>query len=126
MIPSYTDPHRFALNDLPGPVFGAWLLVQGLIGGAPLSIAFGLAAVGFMLFKRHKRYDLFQDALVIRYLVPRPEMVVYLRDIEAVQLARQPIVGIVVVIQRKQGPNLVIRPGDPNEMESRLNAALSA
>jgi hypothetical protein len=125
MTPTYSDGYRFALNDLPGPIFGAWILLQGLTGGGPLPILLGLAAVGFTLFKRHRRYDLYEDALVVSYLVPRV-LAVYLRDIEGVQVMRQPIVGLVLLIQRKTGPKLIIRPKDPREMESRLNAVLGA
>jgi hypothetical protein len=125
-MPSYSNRYRFALSDLSGPVFSAWLLIQGITSGSLLPIVLGLAAVAFTLYKHHSRYDLFEDALVIRYLVPRPALVVYLRDIESVQAARQPIVGLVVVIERKHGAKLVIRPGDSQEMVSRLNAALSA
>jgi hypothetical protein len=39
-------------------------------------------------------------------------------------LVRQPMVGPVVLIQRKVGTKLVIRPSDPQEMVSRLNAVL--
>jgi hypothetical protein len=125
MTPTYSDGYRFALNDLPGPIFGAWILLQGLTGGGPLPILLGLAAVGFTLFKRHRRYDLYEDALVVSYFVPRV-LAVYLRDIEGVQVMRQPIVGLVLLIQRKTGPKLIIRPKDPQEMESRLNAVLGA
>lgn len=123
MTPSYVDRYRFAFTDLFTPVFCAWVLLQGLAGGGPLPILLGLAVVAFTLWKRHRRYDLYEDAFVVRYLVPRV-LVVYLRDVESVQLVRQPMVGPVVLIQRKVGAKLVIRPNDSEEMVSRLNAVL--
>jgi len=125
MTPTYSDGYRFALDDLPGPIFGAWILLQGLTGGGPLPILLGLAAVGFTLFKRHRRYDLYEDALVVSYFVPRV-LAVYMRDIESVQVVRQPTVGPVVSIRRKAGANVIIRPSNPEEMASRLNDALNA
>ena len=123
MAPTYIDRYRFAVTDLFTPVFCAWFLLQGFAGGGPLPILLGLAVVAFTLFKRHRRYDLYEDAFVVRYLMPRV-LAVYVRDIESVQLVRQPMVGPVVLIQRKVGTKLVIRPNDPQEMVSRLNAVL--
>ena len=123
MAPTYIDRYRFAVTDLFTPVFCAWFLLQGFAGGGPLPILLGLAGIAFTLFKRHRRYDLYEDAFVVRYLVPRV-LAVYVRDIESVQLVRQPMVGPVVLIQRKVGTKLVIRPSDPQEMVSRLNAVL--
>jgi hypothetical protein len=91
----------------------------------PVPIVLGLAAIAFTLFKRHRRYDLFEDALIVRYLAPRV-LAVYMRDIESVQVVRQPTVGPVVSIRRKAGANVIIRPSNPEEMASRLNDALNA
>ena len=52
MPPTYMDRYRFAFSDLPAPIFCAWLLIQGLTGGGPLSILFGLIGGVFILFKR--------------------------------------------------------------------------
>jgi hypothetical protein len=123
--PTYSDRYRFSFNELPAPLFGTWLLIQGIISSGFLPILLGLASIAYTLFKLHRRYDLFEDALVINYLAPRV-LPVYLRDIEMVQVVRQPIVGTVVLLQRKVGTKLIIRPNDPQEMASRLNAALSA
>ena len=57
MTPFYNDRYKLALVDLPGPMVGAWLLIQGFIGGEPLSLLFGLAAIAFTFLKRHKSYD---------------------------------------------------------------------
>ena len=96
VTPTYSDGYRFAFNDLPAPLFGAWFLIQGLTGGGPLPILLGLAVVVFTLFKLHRRYDLYGDALVVSYLLPRV-LAVYLRDIEGVQVVRQPIVRTVIL-----------------------------
>ncbi len=125
VTPTYSDRYRFAFNDLPAPIFGAWFLLQGFAGGGLLPIVLGLAAIAFTLFKRHRRYDLFEDALIVRYLAPRV-LAVYMRDIESVQVVRQPTVGPVVSIRRKAGANVIIRPSNPEEMASRLNDALNA
>ena len=123
MAPTYVDRYRFAFTDLITPVFCAWFLLQGLAGGGALPILLGLAGIAFTLFRSHRRYELYEDAVIVRYSVPRV-LAVYVRDIELVQLVRQPMVGPVVLIQRKAGTKLVIRPNDPEEMVSRLNAVL--
>ncbi len=135
MPPTYMDRYRFAFSDFPAPIFCAWFLIQGLTGGGPLPILFGLAGVVFTLFKRHKSYDLYEDALIVRYLLPTRVAAIYLRDIEGVQVVRQPMVGAVVLIHRKNegssrlgfkdgGSRLIIRPRDSQEMLLRLNAML--
>ena len=124
MTPDYSDKTRFSLMDLIMPIFVGWLLVQGLTGGGVLSILFGLGGGAFLLFTRHRRYDLFEDALVIRYLAPRT-LVVYLSDMQDVRLMRQPMVGPVLSIERKAGARLIIKPADFEGFFSRLSAALS-
>ena len=92
MPPTYMDRYRFAFSDLPAPIFCAWFLIQGLTGGGPLSILFGLIGVVFILFNRHRGYDLYEDALIVRYLLPTKVSAIYLRDIEGAQVVRQPMV----------------------------------
>ena len=122
--PLYSAIHRFSLIDLLVPIVGSVLLIRGIFGGEGLSAVIALAVGAFTLFNRHKRYDLFTDALVVRYLAFRTR-VVELSDIQEVKLLGQPLVGPVLLINRKGGPRLIIRPKDPQEMVSRLNAVLN-
>jgi hypothetical protein len=124
MTPDYSDKTRFSKMDLLLPIFAGWLLIQGVFGGEPLPILFALAGAAYLLYTRHKRYELFEDALVIRYFAPRT-LVVYLADIQNVELLTQPMVGPVLVIQRKAGARLVIKPTNFDEFFSRLKAGLS-
>ena len=87
-----------------------------------LLIAMGLGGALWLVFTRHSRYDLFQDALVIRYLAPRTK-VVLLSDIQGAELERLPFAGLVLLIRQRDGGRLVITPTDVDSFRSRLNAA---
>ena len=82
--PLYSAIHRFSLIDLLVPIVGSVLLIRGIFGGEGLSAVIALAVGAFTLFNRHKRYDLFTDALVVRYLAFRTR-VVELSDIQEVR-----------------------------------------
>ena len=124
MTPPYSDKSRFSFLDLALPVITGWLLIQGLTGGGYLPVLFGLGGAAYLLFTRHRRYDLFEDALVVRYLVPRT-LVVYLSDVQEVRPMKQPMTGPVLLIQRKAGTRLMIKPADYDAFLARLTDALS-
>ena len=109
--------------DLLPPIFAGWLLIQGLAGAGPLPIVLALIGGGFLAFTRHRRYDLFEDALVIRHFGPRTR-VVYLSEIEDVQIRTQAMVGTALIIDRNAGGRLIIKPSDSEAFLSRLTAAL--
>ena len=123
VTPSYSDKNRFSITDLLMPIFAGWLLIQGFAGGGVLPVVFALSAGAYLFYTRHRRYDIFEDALVVRYLAPRT-LVVFLSEIQDVRLLRQPLVGQVLLIQRKTGSRLIIKPADSEEFHSQLTAAL--
>ena len=122
MTPLYSDAPRFSFWAMAMPVAAGVLLYQGLTGGGALPILFGLGLGLFYLYKRPTRYDLFQDALVIRYRIRT--MVVPLADVQGAQLGGMPLSGQAVLIQRRTGRLLVITPKDPEGFLSRLEAGL--
>ena len=106
------------------PVVAGWLLIQGLAGGGPFPILAGLAGVAYSLYTRHTRYDLYHDAVVIRYLAPRT-VVIRLSDVQSADVVRLPLAGPALLIQRTNGRRLLIRPSDEQGFLSRLRDALS-
>ena len=123
MTPVYSDKTRFSMMDLLPPILSVWLLITGLTGGGALPIVMGLGVVAYLLFTRHKSYELFEDALVVRFFAPKT-LVVYLSNVQEVRLMRQPLVGPVLLIERNVGGKLIIKPSDYEEFLSRLTAAL--
>ncbi len=123
-MPAHSEKHRFSMMDVVLPALAAWLVFQGLFtGGGPLVLLFGLGGIVYLLFTRPVRYELFQDALIIRYLAPR-QRAIYLENVEDVQVVRLPVAGPALLILRKAGPRLIIRPQDPEGFMARLKMAL--
>ena len=122
VTPLYSDTPRFSLFTVAQPVIAGVLLYQGVTGGGALPILFGLGLGLFYLYKRPTRYDLFQDALVIRYRIRT--MVVPLSDVQGARLGKMPLSGQALLIQRRSGGPLVITPKDPDGFLSRLEAGL--
>ena len=122
-MPAHSEKHRFSMMDVVLPALAAWLVFQGVIGFEPLSLLFGLGGIVYLLFTRPVRYELFQDALIIRYLAPR-QKAIYLEDVEDVQVVRLPVAGPALLILRKAGSRLIIRPQDPEGFMARLKMAL--
>ena len=122
-MPAHSEKHRFSMMDVVLPALAAWLVFQGVIGFEPLSLLFGLGGIVYLLFTRPVRYELYQDALIIRYLAPR-QKAIYLEDVEDVHVVRLPVAGPALLILRKAGSRLIIRPQDPEGFMARLKMAL--
>ena len=122
VTPLYSDTPRFSPLTVAQPVIAGVLLYPGVTGGGALPILFGLGLGLFYLYKKPTRYDLFQDALVIRYRIRT--MVVPLSDVQGAQLRGMPMSGQALLIQRRTGGLLVITPKDPEGFLSRLEAGL--
>ena len=123
VTPIYSDTPRFSFWVLTPLMLACVLLYRGLSGEGALSILFGLSLGFYYFYTRHTRYDLFQDALVIRYRILRT-MVVPLSDVQGARLGKMPLAGQALLIQRRSGGPLVITPKDPEGFLSRLEAGL--
>lgn len=121
MTPIYTDNRPLSWLDIITLALGASALVTGLAGGAPTSVIFGLAVIGYVLLFTHGRYDLTEDRLVVRYRVRRVR-VVLLDDITAAQPVKLAFVGQAVFIVLASRQRMLIRPRDPERFVAELEA----
>ena len=123
MTPVHTDTRRFSFFD-PVLLFVAGILVlQGLMGNNGLAVLTGIAVVGFLAFTKHARYDLYADALVIRYWAPR-KIIIPLSEIRDVGLVRLPFGGPSVLVHRRGGRVIAIMPKDPESFLAHMKAHL--
>ena len=124
--PTYSAKRRFSIWDTALLAVAGFMLLQGIfIGGDVFRMVAGLGVGIFMVFTSHSRYDLYPDALVIRYKAPR-KIVVPLSEVQDVRSAKLPFGGPALLIHRKGGRVLAIMPTDPEGFLSQINAGLSA
>ncbi len=121
----HSDRHNASLWDYALPFVAMFAIIQGLGVGNPLYIIIGVAAGIYVLYTRHKRYDLFPHALVIHYMGPRM-IVVPLIEVLGVIESRQPYAGVALMVQRQGSRNIVIKPADRAAFLSRMREALEA
>lgn len=119
----YTDRHRVSFGDLLIGGLVAWLLFMGVFSGDGFQLIIGLLFLGFLLFTRHRRYEISTTELVIRYLGPR-QSIVPLTDIEAAETVRMPLSGGGVLIRRQDGRRVVLTPTDPERFLQELRALM--
>lgn len=119
----YTDRHRISFGDLLIGGLVAWLLILGVFSGDGLQLIIGLLFLGFLLFTRHRRYEISTSELVIRYLGPR-QSIVPLTDIQAAETVRMPLSGGGVLIRRQDGRRVVLTPTDPERFLQELRALM--
>lgn len=119
----YTDRHRISFGDLLIGGLVAWLLILGVFSGDGLQLIIGLLFLGFLLFTRHRRYEISTSELVIRYLGPR-QSIVPLTDIQAAETVRMPLSGAGVLIRRQDGRRVVLTPTDPERFLQELRALM--
>ena len=120
--PIHTDRHRSSMLHLMSPALAAGLVVLGLVGLDPISLALGLGFAVYIWLTRQARYEIFHDTLVVRYWSPRKK-VLPLTEIKDVQLVRLPWVGVALAVRNKEGRAVVIRPKDPELFLARLDDA---
>ncbi len=122
MSPVYTEKRRRSIWDTLLLVVAGLMVFQGFVTGDPVPVLFGLGVGGFLAFTRHTRYELYQDALVIRFIAPR-RIVVPLAEVQDVRIVRLPLGGPAVLVQRASGGALAIMPADPEGFLARLQEA---
>ena len=123
--PIHTEKRRFSIWDTALLAVAAFMLLQGLWVGDLIRLVIGLSVGIFLLFTSHARYELFQDALIIRYRAPR-KIVIPLREVEDVRPTKLPFGGPALLIHRTGGRVLAIMPRDPEGFLSQIKAGLSA
>lgn len=120
MTPIHTESRRRSLWDTMLLVVAGIIVVRGLATGEPLPVLTGVGVVVFLALTRHTRYELFHDALVIRFMAPR-RIVVRLAEVQAIRLVKLPLGGPALLLQRASG-GLAIMPSDPEGFLARLQA----
>ena len=121
MTPVHVDKRRRSIWDTLLFVVAGFMIVQGLISGQLPPVLTGLGVVVFLFLTRHTRYELFQDALVIRFMAPR-RIVIPLADVVDVRMVKLPLGGPALLVQRARGGGLAIMPSDPEGFLARLQA----
>lgn len=109
--PIFSDRYGGSILQLISLGLGFVILVTGAVQGNPLSVVLGLGLVVFIWFTRHFKYEIFSDRLVIHYGAPRKQ-VVLVDEISDVRRARVPMGGHALVLVRKGGRGMVIKPRD--------------
>jgi hypothetical protein len=118
--PLYSDGSSLSIPQVIGAAGVAYLLARGLFANEGLALIFAILLAFIVAFTWHKRYELFQDALVIRYLWPRVTVVPF-AEIGTVREAKVFPAGDGLFIGRGAKGPLFIRPRDPSQFRSRLN-----
>jgi hypothetical protein len=123
MTPVHSDKRRFSVFDPLLVVAGGFMITQGIFtnDGAPILIGLGLLM--FLAFTKHSRYELFEDALVVRYWAPR-RIVIQFSQVQGARIAKLPFGGTSILINRAGGRILAIMPKDPDAFLGHLNARL--
>ncbi|MDO8749631.1 MAG: hypothetical protein Q7K03_00560 [Dehalococcoidia bacterium] len=104
------------------PALAAAMVVLGAMQWDPLTVAMGAGLLVYVWFTRHTGYEIFQDRLVIRYGTPRIRSLP-LTDIAEVRLIKAPLGGQDLLVRRKGGGVLVIRPRDAEGFAAALGKA---
>ena len=121
MTPVHTEKRRRSIWDALLFVVAGFMVVQGLLSGQAAPVLTGLGVGVFLFLTRHTRYELFQDALVIRFMAPR-RIVIPLADVVDVRMVKLPLGGPALLVQRARGGGLAIMPSDPEGFLARLKA----
>ena len=120
MSPVYIEKRRRSMWDILILVVAGFMVIQGLLPPFDLvPVLFGVGVGVFVAYTRHTRYELYQDALVIRFMAPRT-IVVRLAEVQEVRLVRLPLGGPALLVQRAGAGALAIMPADPAGFLARL------
>ena len=106
-------------------IIAGFMVVQGFMGAGDIPILAGFGVAVFLAFTKHVRYDLYEDALVIRYWAPR-KIIIPISEIVDVGSVRLPFGGPSVLVHRTRGRVLAIMPKDTETFMERLKASLES
>ena len=125
MTPLYTDTRRFSVFDPVLLIMAGFMVVQGFMGAGDIPILAGFGLAVFLAFTKHVRYDLYEDALIIRYWAPR-KIIIPISDIVDVGAMRLPFGGPSVLVHRARGRVLAIMPKDQEGFLAQIKARLES
>ena len=108
--------------EFVSPAIALALVVLGLFQGDPVSAVMGAGLLAYVWFTRHMKYEIWLDQLVIYYGNPRRRSVP-LADIDGVRPVRSSMGGQGLIITRKGGGALVLKPRDPAAFTAALEGA---
>ena len=121
MTPVHTEKRRRSIWDMLLLVVAVFMVFQGFANADPFPVLTGLGVGVFLALTRHTRYELYQDALVIRFFAPR-KIVVPLAEVQDVRLVKLPLGGPALLVSRSRGGGLAIMPADPEGFLALLQA----
>ena len=84
-MPTHTEKRRRSVWDTLLLVVAGLMIIQGFATSDPMPVLFGGGVGAFLALTRHTRYELYQDALVIRFMAPR-KIVIPLAELQDVRL----------------------------------------
>ena len=124
MTPVFSAERRFSFWDPLLLVVAGFMLLQGFVAGNLIPIITALGVGAFLAFTKHSRYELYEDALVIRYWAPRRIIIPY-SDVRDVRSVRLPFGGPSLLVDRQGGRLIAIMPKDPDGFRSQMQAAMA-
>ncbi len=121
MNPVHTEKRRRSVWDMMLLAVAGLMVIQGFASSDPMPVLFGAGVFAFLALTRHTRYELYEDALVIRFMAPR-RIVIPLAELQDVRIVKMPLGGPALLVQRATGGALAIMPADPEGFRARLQA----
>ena len=109
MTPAYSDSRALTARDRFTGFIGAGLLIMGAVVQSEVQLVVGAALVLYLIFTRHRRYDLYADALVIRYIGLR-WMRVPLTDVQSLDVVELPVAGKRLLLRLNNQKRVLLAP----------------
>ena len=121
--PLHSDRYRTPAFQVMNPVIAVFFIIWGIWTASGVAVLVGIAIGLLVWFTRHTRYDIFADQLVVHYGRPRQRIVPF-ADIEDVFLINLPMGGQGLLVRKKQGRGLLIRPRAAEQFFNELKGSL--
>ncbi|MCY4583666.1 MAG: hypothetical protein OXE50_12865 [Chloroflexi bacterium] len=109
MTPAYSESRALTARDRLTGFFGVGLLIMGAVVQSEVQLVVGAALVLYLIFTRHRRYDLYADALVIRYIGLRWSRI-RLTDIQSLDVVELPVAGKRLLLRLNNRRRVLLAP----------------
>ncbi len=109
MTPAYSDSRALTARDRLTGFFGVALLIMGAVVQSEVQLVVGGALVLYLIFTRHRRYDLYADALVIRYIGLRWSRIP-LTNVQSLDVVELPVAGKRLLLRLNNQRRVLLAP----------------
>ena len=123
MTPAYSDSRALTARDRLTGFIGVGLLIMGAIVQSEVQLVVGAALILYLIFTRHRRYDLYADALVIRYIGLRWSMIP-LTDVQSLDVVELPVAGKRLLLRLNNKKRVLLAPQQIERFIEELQARL--